>query len=49
MSSYDITFCSKTDCKEYGCYRNQFGIPKEIRLVSIADFKECEFWEVENE
>lgn len=45
MSNWDITFCSNTGCKEYGCIRNQTGIPKELKLVSIADFKDCKYWE----
>ena len=52
----DITFCSKINC-EKNCERNQNNIMKlckngEIELnhpISMANFKECEFWEVEDE
>lgn len=55
MNNLDITFCSKTNCKNKECKRNQnhlWGIVELVRLyhpISIADFKKCDFWEEENE
>lgn len=50
MSNYDITFCNNTNCKKYGCKRHQFGIPKDlIKLVSIGNFPNCEYWRDEDE
>ena len=45
--NYDITFCSKTDCKNKECRRNQnnyqFSHMGNV-YISIAEFKECEHW-----
>ena len=55
MSSYDITFCSKQNCKNKECERSQRRIIQEcaelnyIPYISISDFKECEYWEEEVE
>ena len=46
----DITFCSKLNCNNKKCKRNQIeligalDVPKEILNISISDFKDCEFW-----
>jgi len=44
---YDITFCSKKDCKNLKCKRNQKSLPdlEKNYLFWISDFKECENWE----
>lgn len=46
--NYDITFCSKRNCKNLKCERNQNNIPEleyKTRHIWISDFKECECWE----
>ena len=43
--NYDITFCSKKNCPNKECKRNQNNIEDEERLISIAEFKDCEYWE----
>ena len=48
----DITFCSKTNCKNEECKRNQYNINaimKDLRFICMANFEDCEFWEVEDE
>ena len=45
--NYDITFCSKTDCKNEKCHRNQVNKPELehfIRGIWQSDFIECEHW-----
>ena len=45
---WDITFCSKKECKHLECERNQKNIPEmeySIRHIWQGDFKECEYWE----
>lgn len=45
---WDITFCSKKECKNLKCERNQKNIPEmeySIRYIWQGDFKECEYWE----
>lgn len=52
MSNFDITFCSKIDCKNIKCERHQKTINYTYlgnHPISIAEFKKCEFWEVEDE
>lgn len=45
--NYDITFCSKRNCKEK-CVRNQNNAEqKEIFIrngIWISDFKECQYF-----
>lgn len=45
--NYDITFCSKLDCKNLECKRNQRLIP-QIKWVQrdiwVGNFEECEHW-----
>lgn len=43
--NYDITFCSNKKCKNKECKRNQNNIEDEERLISIGEFKDCEYWE----
>ena len=42
--SYDITFCTKVDCKNKQCDRH----PERLRFwnypVSIANFEKCKYW-----
>ena len=44
--NYDITFCSKKDCKNKECKRNQKNIPDEYmpRMLWQGNFEECEHW-----
>lgn len=53
MSSFDITFCSKRNCNNLKCERNQKNIPIEaylIRHIWQGNFPECKHWkEVGNE
>ena len=50
MVAYDRTFCSKTDCKDKECRRNQnnYDFSNDI-YISIAEFKECEKWNLKSE
>ena len=41
MASYDISFCSYEECKHKDCRRHLNNLPKDLRFVSVADFK-CE-------
>lgn len=45
--NYDITFCSKRNCKEK-CVRNQNNVDKKEILIRngiwISDFKECQYF-----
>ena len=46
--NYDITFCSKKNCKNLKCERNQKNISDieyNTRHIWVGDFKECEYWE----
>ena len=43
-----ITFCSKKECKNLECERNQknYNFMKAgNRPISITEFKRCEYWE----
>ena len=46
--NYDITFCSRANCKDKECKRNLNNVPEEDRerFIDIwqSDFKECEHW-----
>ncbi len=45
---YDITFCSKKDCSNKECERNQQNIPKIkylTRHIWQGNFEKCEYWE----
>ena len=46
--NYDITFCTKSDCKNLKCGRNQKNIPEieyKAREIWIGNFKEYKYWE----
>ena len=43
--NYDITFCSKLDCNNLECKRNQSNIEEEIKYIWQGDFKDCKYWE----
>ena len=46
--NYDITFCSKKNCKNSKCERNQKNIPEledEAMHIWVSDFKKCDYWE----
>lgn len=54
MNNYDITFCNNINCKNKECYRNQRNyIWNDVFMtkpyISIAEFKDCEYWEEEND
>ena len=40
----DITFCSKTDCKNTKCERNQNNIQQHWLDHSYAMFTDCEYF-----
>lgn len=45
--NYDITFCSKKNCPNKKCKRNQSNIEEIeylIRHIWQGDFKDCEYW-----
>ena len=44
--NYDITFCSKKDCNNLECKRNQRNLPEidNLRIIWQSDFVECEHW-----
>ena len=45
---WDITFCSKIECKHLECKRNQNNYNFMMagnRPISIAEFNKCEYWE----
>lgn len=44
MTSEDITFCSKSDCKNTKCERNQKNIQHYEIDHSYAMFTECEYF-----
>jgi len=44
----DITFCSRLNCKNKECIRNQWQLIEladETHPISMANFENCEFWE----
>lgn len=45
--NYDITFCTKSDCENLKCERNQKNIPKIDKAgdIWVSSFKECKYWE----
>lgn len=48
MSSFDITFCSNLECKNKECKRNQTDLIRSGIWkfpISIADFRDCKYWE----
>lgn len=49
MSNWDITFCSNLHCKHKECKRHQHKLAVLYRdlpmYISIADFKDCKYWE----
>lgn len=47
--SEDITFCSKSDCKNTKCERNPKNIKQYWSDHSYAMFTDCENWEADNE
>ena len=49
MTSEDITFCSKTDCRNTNCERNQKNIQQHWLDHSYAMFTECEYWTMNGE
>lgn len=44
MTSEDITFCSKSDCKNTKCERNPKNIQQHWLAHSYAMFTECEYF-----
>lgn len=45
--NYDITFCSKIDCKNLECKRNMKKLrvsEEEVRFISVSQFEICEHW-----
>ena len=44
--NYDITFCSKKDCKNLECKRNKIHFLNTADRVMVweSDFVECEHW-----
>lgn len=44
MTSEDITFCSKPDCRNTKCERNQKNIKQYWLDHSYAMFTECEYF-----
>ena len=51
MSNYlDITYCSKINCKNKKCERNQSNLDIEKvgnHPISIMNFEKCEVWKDE--
>lgn len=45
--NYDITFCSKKNCNNLKCVRNQKNLPnaEKVYLFWMNAFKECKYWE----
>ena len=43
MTYNDITYCSR-ECANVECKRNQKHLPKGAKLVSMAEFTDCENW-----
>jgi hypothetical protein len=48
MMSEDITFCSKSDCKNTKCERNPKNIKQEGFYHSYAMFTECKYYKESN-
>lgn len=42
--NYDITFCSKLDCNNLECKRNQKNISEDVVYIWQGNFEECEHW-----
>lgn len=45
--SFDITFCSKRDCKNKDCERNQARLKEldyKINQIWQGNFEKCEYW-----
>ena len=43
MTYNDITYCSR-ECANMECKRNQKHLPQGAKIVSMAEFKDCENW-----
>ena len=43
MTYNDITYCSR-ECANMECKRNQKHLPKGPKIISMAEFKDCENW-----
>ena len=43
MTYNDITYCSR-ECANIECKRNQKHLPKGAKIVSMAEFTDCENW-----
>lgn len=43
MTYNDITYCSR-ECANMECKRNQKHLPKGAKIVSMAEFTDCENW-----
>ena len=44
----DITFCSKIDCKNLKCERNQEKLNEldyKVNHIWVGEMKDCEYWE----
>lgn len=44
---WDITFCSKKECKNLKCERNQNNynfMEAGNHPISIGEFRKCEYW-----
>ena len=51
MINRDITYCSKTNCENDKCDRNQRNIYKESdkhKNIWIGEFTDCEHWKEQN-
>ena len=46
--NYDITFCSKKNCPNKECKRNQINTEGRTQPIWIGNYEKCEYWE-ENE
>lgn len=46
---YDITYCSREDCKQHDCYRHMDHCPppEEKPCFSIANFADCKDYEID--
>lgn len=43
MTYNDITYCSR-ECANMECKRNQKHLPKGVKIISMAEFTDCENW-----
>ena len=43
MTYNDITYCSR-ECANMECKRNQKHLPKSPKIISMAEFADCENW-----